>query len=61
MNNREAYEQTCREAEKFREIIDALRKYRLTMYDDGKTLTIYDEKSGRKLLKRIAKERNINE
>lgn len=55
MTNREAYEQTCREAEKYREIINVLRKYRLCMFDGGKTLTIYDEKSGKELLKRRAK------
>lgn len=55
MNNREAYEQTCYEAKQFREIIDVLRKYRLCMFDSGKTLTIYDEKSGKELLKRRAK------
>lgn len=55
MTNREAYEQTCREAEKFREIIDVLRKYRLCMYDEGKILKICDEKTGRLLLARRIK------
>lgn len=52
MNNREAYEKTCEEAEKYRELTRTLQKYNLVIYDSGSFLEISDEHSGELLFAR---------
>lgn len=57
MTNREAYEKTCEEAKRYRELISLLQKYKITLFDEGKILHICDEPSGRLLLARRIKKK----